>query len=323
MVAQLATTRCDTTHRSARPSKMIGDAVPADGGSSCDDPAWRDLFRPILAKLKRSLANRRARVKTYVGTAAAAVLIGAIPWPHQISCEVVCEPAIRRFVTAPFDARLLKAHAKAGQQVRAGQLLASLDGSELRSELATKRAKFAQAKQRQLGALATSDHSKAENERLEVEYLEQEIKLLERRQQQLEVRSPIDGVVITGDLERIAGAPLSVGDSLFEIASLDRLIAEVAVPEQEVSFVDSAMTVKVALDAAPGWSQESTIEHVHLRSELRNQDSVFIAEAELENHDELLRPGMNGSACIHAGHAPLGWVLLHRPYEAARQWIGW
>ena len=130
-------------------------------------------------------------------------------------------------------------------------------------------------------------------------------------------------MVISGDLERVAGAPLGVGDSMFEIAPLDRLIAEVAVPENEVTFVDNEMQVNIVLDAAPGLTRSSAITNIHQRSEIRDNASVFIAEVPLENTDQLFRPGMNGTASIHTGYRPVAWVMFHRPYEAVRHWFGW
>lgn len=230
---------------------------------------------------------------------------------------------IRRFVAAPFDARLASSDVVAGQQVNQGQRLATLDGSELKSELAGLRAELAQSEQRLLAALSAGDHSKAEFERLETEQLTQEISLLENRWRQLEIRTPIDGIVISGDLECAQGKPLSSGDNLYEIASLDRFIAEIAVSESDVNHVQESMQVSLSLEAEPGEDRQTSIVKIHLRNEIRENQSVFIAEAELGNATGMLRPGMNGIATVHAGYRALGWVLFHRPYNAVRHWIGW
>ena len=36
-----------------------------------------------------------------------------------------------------------------------------------------------------------------------------------------------------------------------------------------------------------------------------------------------LRPGMKGTADITAGRRMLGWILFHRPLEAALLRLGW
>ena len=286
-------------------------------------PTWTELASFTKQKLLVLMAHSKSRAKVYIGTLLAIAAVCLLPWPHSISCKVVCEPVLRRYVAAPFDARLLLSHVVIGQQIKQGDLLATLDGGELRSRLASIRAKLAQAEQRELAALSTGDHSKSEFERLEVEHLRREAELLESRQTNLEIRSPIDGVVVIGDLERTEGAPLSVGDNLFEIASLTQLIAEVAVPEQDILFVKDKMPVSIVMDAIPGSKFESKIQRIHLRNEIRDNASVFIAEAELPNDANLLRPGMNAKATIDAGYRAIGWQLFRRPYNAARQWIGW
>lgn len=297
-----------------------------DASSICPEglePTWGELFSKIIRKAKVEWSLQKNRSRTYFGSALAVVAICLIPWPYKIACKTVCEPASRRFIAAPFDARLLKAHVVTGQQVIEGQLLATLDGSEIRSELAARKTKLAQAEQRHLAALSVGDHSKAEFERLEVEHLLREIEVFETRKANLEIRSPIAGSVVTGNLERAEGVPLTIGENLFEIASLERLIAEIAIPEDEITHVQRTMAVTVDLDATPGKAMQSTIKSIHLRNEIRDNASVFIAEAELSNPDLILRPGMNGIARINTGHRTLGWVWLHRPYNALRHWIGW
>lgn len=286
-------------------------------------PSWTELTLLIKRKLLFMFAQCKSKAKVYLGALLAFVIVGLLPWPHSIQGKVICEPLHRRYVAAPFDSRLLRSFVVVGQQVRKGELLATLDGGELSSQLASVRATLAQAEQRELAALSSGDHSKSGLERLEVEHLRREAELLERRQASLEIRSPIDGVVVIGDLERAEGAPLTVGDNLFEIASLDQLIAEIAVPEQDITFVKNDMRVSIVVDAVPGSRLESTLQRIHLRNEIRDNASVFIAEAELPNNDHLLRPGMNAQASIDAGYRAIGWQLFRRPYNAARQWIGW
>ncbi len=55
---------------------------------------------------------------------------------------------------------------------------------------------------------------------------------------------------------------------------------------------------------------------IHPQAELRNEQSVFVADMELENPQGLLRPGMNGSAKVTSGRRSLGWILFHEPWSA-------
>ena len=248
---------------------------------------------------------------------------GLIPVPHTISCGVTCEPATRRYVAAPFDAKLLKTYVMPGDQVESGQVIAILDGSDLRSELAGRQAELSQATQRRAAAMSASDAASSELERLEVTRLQAEIAMLQQQADRLEIKAPMKGMVVSGNLERKQGAPLSMGENLFEIAPLDDLVVEIAIPESEISYVGAGQNVRISLAASHGSSQTTKVERIHPRSELRGSNSVFVAEATIDNASDQLRPGMQGKAKVSAGLKPLAWVLFHHPYEVVRAWVGW
>src|SRR5690606_60535 len=63
------------------------------------------------------------------------------------------------------------------------------------------------------------------------------VDMLRHRLEQSKVRSPVVGVVVEGDLRERRGAPLKQGDALFRVARLERMYAEVLVPEADVRFV--------------------------------------------------------------------------------------
>jgi hypothetical protein len=77
------------------------------------------------------------------------------------------------------------------------------------------------------------------------------------------------------------------------------------------------------LNAFPFETWTGTIAKIHARSEIRDQDSVFVAEVELNNEDLKLKPGMQGRAKVIGKAYPLGWNLFHRPLEQLRYWTIW
>ena len=116
---------------------------------------------------------------------------------------------------------------------------------------------------------------------------------------------------------------MKTGDRLFEIAPLDQMLVEVAIPEPDIRHIVVGQEVSVVLDAFPGETLTGTLRRIHPRSEVRDESNVFIAEVELSNLQGRLRPGMKGSADITAGRRMLGWILFHRPIEAALLRLGW
>ena len=185
------------------------------------------------------------------------------------------------------------------------------------------RADLQRAAKERAGHVAAHESGKAEVARHEVDRLQLRAQLLEARDQDLEVRSPIDGIVVTGDLREAEGMPLTQGQVLFEVAPLDDMIVELAIPEDDVAYVRRDMHVRIRLDAFPMHRHEALVERIHPRAEIRDQENIFVAEVSLNNELRQLHPGMRGRAWVAAGHGRLGWILFRRPVAAAIQWLGW
>jgi hypothetical protein len=257
---------------------------------------------------------------------AALILSGVlcIPMPYRVRCDCELQPVTRRFIAAPFDAKLAQALVGPGDVVAPGDLLARVDGQEIRWELDAVLVDYDRASKKHAAALAKQNVAESQLARLEMDRLQLRRQLLEHRIANLEIRSPIAGIVLSGDLQRTEGAPLTLGQSLFEIAPLDEMVGEVAVPQSEVAYVAQGDHTSILLDACASRRWAAAVGKLHPRAELRNNESVFVAEVRLANQDGLLRPGMKGRAMIDVGRFPLAWNLLHQPWEAlVRIYHGW
>ena len=146
--------------------------------------------------------------------------------------------------------------------------------------------------------------------------------LLERRQQNLDVRSPIDGIVTVGDLDKVEGAPVARGQTLFEVAPLDKMTVEIAIPEDDIQYVSRGFQAGIRLDSYPDVSWQGVLSRIHPRAEIRDNRNVFVAEFTLANPDERLRPGMLGRARIIGPRRPLFWNLFHKPWQWLRFRLG-
>lgn len=282
--------------------------------------AHRTLLRGVW---ERFGGPSRYSRRTWLAAAAALMAILLLPIPFRPATRFTIEPVTRRFVAAPFPGVLERCLAMPGDLVEKGEVLARMDEQELRWELAGLEAEYNQAAKRYDTALATQSAAAVQLSKFEMEQFQTRIDTLEQRLAHLTIRSPLTGVVVRGDLERSEGAPLTIGQTLFEIAPLDRMVAELEVPEDEVSFVYPGQHIRLRLDADPFQVFTATVNSVHPRAELRHNRTVFIAEAHLGNDDKQLRPGMNGRATGSGPLRPLVWVLFRRPVNVFLQWSGW
>jgi RND family efflux transporter MFP subunit len=291
---------------------LVLDAVrQREGGPATR--CWRSLREALKGWRSAALA----------GAAVACLAALSLPLPYRIACECRVEPAVRRFVVAPHAGVLERVFAKPGEIVEEGQLLARMEDRALRLERPAIEAELHQAAKKRDVALAKNDSSARQIAELEIRQFASKLRLLDDRAEHLELPSPVKGVIASGDLERAEGATLEEGQSLFEIVLLDRMIVEIAVPDGEISHIRPGQPVDVRLDAYPGRAWSATLERVQPRAEIRDEQNVFVAEIELDNADERLRPGMKGRAKVATDRRPLGWILFHKPWEYVVKRLAW
>lgn len=253
-----------------------------------------------------------------------ALLVLAV-WPvhYRVSATSVVETTQQRIISAPFEATLLESKVRPGDAVSAGEVLFTLDGRPLRLERESIQAEIQQAEKEHNVALATGRIAEAQQAALRKQRLNRQDDLLADRLSKLEVVSPIDGVIVNGDLQRFEGSSLDRGQTLIEVAPMNQMVLEIEIPEHEVGFVEAGASSKVKLSAIGGQSMEVILESVYPRSELRNDQNVFIARAELDNTDRTLRPGMRGEATVYGPLRPWIWSWGRGAFEKALWWMGY
>jgi len=281
----------------------------------------RTPFSRVAAGLRRAFTTGIAKTVGIIAVLVIAAML--VPMDYRVTCESELQPVSRRFIAAPFDAPLEECLVDPGDVVEVDQVLALLDGRELRWELAGLRADLGKATKEHNTFLSEQKFGEAAIARHEIDRLQNQMSLLTDRTKNLEVRSPVAGVIVAGDLKDTEGVPLETGQSLFEVAPLDRMTVEIAIPEEDVRHVQPGMSIRLRLDALPSETVDATILQIHPRAELRDHENVFVAEAELTNADKRLRPGMRGSTKVSTGSRPLGWNLFHKPVVYVTGWLGW
>lgn len=277
-----------------------------------------------LRRLLRAAIGPRHALRRKVTWIAVAVVAAAmfLPVPYKISAECELQPVVRRFVAAPYTGVFEKSLIKPGDTVAADQVLGRMEGREINIELASVAAETERSAKSHDVNMAAGKVAATQIDQLETERLALKQTLLDRRREHLHIKSPLAGIVISGDLQRSEGVPVTVGQVLYEVAPLEALVAELAIPDDSVAAVAAGRDVSVWLDAYPGTTWTGPLGRINPRSVVREHDNVFIGELRLENQGSLLRPGMKGHARIAAGSRPLGWVLLHKPWHWALAWLG-
>ena len=282
--------------------------------------AQRSLLRRGFNNCIRFLGTIRAAIAVTVVVGIAALL--CYPVAYRVRCGCRVDTANRRFVVAPFAGTIHQALVDTGEAVRAGQLLAVMDDQSIRYELASIQAERKQALKKrdiQLAERLVSDSILSD---LDVKRLNAREQLLLGQLEQLQLKSPIDGVILQGELSETNGMAVDLGRSVYEVGQLDELRIELNVPSEDVAMLRTGCSVRIWIEGQNA-SIAGTVERIRPRSELRDGKNVFVAEAALQDPDQQIRPGMKGYARIDCDPQPLGWNVFHKPWEFCVSRLTW
>jgi multidrug efflux pump subunit AcrA (membrane-fusion protein) len=273
---------------------------------------------------------------------AAAAALWLIPAELKIEGRGVLEPRKRRDVFARSDGIVSEVLVEHGQDCREGEPLVLMTRSQLDfewsrvlGELATARKRLAtvQASRLDLSPQTAADREKynqltAEEEEVQelLKGLEQQHEVLKAQREELVVKSPLTGQVVTWNVRQTLEArPVQRGQVLLQVADLaGPWVLEVEVPDERIGHVLRAqgalrpdLDVWFMLATEPGALYHGSIEKVALSTDVRPPEkanvtvTVKIDQARLPR----LRPGATVVSQIGCGRRSLGFVWFHRAWE--------
>ena len=152
----------------------------------------------------------------------------------------------------------------------------------------------------------------------EVERLKSQIAFHKKQQDFYELRSPIDGVVLTVD----------TGEVACEIANLDSLDARIILSEKELADIAVGHKVKFKVRGYPSLSFYGTLSRIGEKIFLdRNGRRVLEVFCRVENAERILKPGMTGVAGIYCGKRKVSYLIYRKFFRTIRtefwDWFDW
>lgn len=180
-----------------------------------------------------------------------------------------------------------------GQTVRAGQLLARLDGDQLRLE--TEKAHASLAKLERDYRRNVDLHEKGlvapgafENLKYEVDAARAAHDLARLQLSYTDIRAPIDGVVAERHIK--VGNTIKPNDELFRVVDLKPLLAYVHVPERELGRLQPGQPTHIQVDAVP--AQKFVGRVARLSPVVDPSTATFKVTIEVDDPSARLKPGM-------------------------------
>jgi len=257
---------------------------------------------------------------------AGALLVGLVmllvPGTYRVTAPASLEGSIQRAVVAPFDGFIMQAHARAGENVAVGEVIAELDSKELLLEQQRYSAERDEYNRQYRQALSKRDMAQAHIFKSQISQTEAQLRLVEKKIQRSSLSAPLDGVIIKGDLSRSLGATVEKGEVLFEVAPLDEYRLVILVDEQQVIDVQPGLQGELTLKALPDVELAFTVQQVSPVFEENASGIAYRVEAGFNEANPALRPGMQGVAKISIDQRSYLWIFLHELIDAIRLW-GW
>ena len=335
-------------------------------------PLWK-----LLGKSKRLIANDMLP-KTIAVSLLVLLVLGTLlffPWRFQMHCTGTLEPIVRHRIFSPIDAEIKQLFVRHNERVegpmtcddgiawRGTPLLelrspdleiqeAQLHGEKLGIlERLTSLDRILLNQEGQLTQLDRADYiGQREQARIQLNTVERQLDIFNRYQKpELFITSPIDGVVVSMDLERdlTPRRPISRMQYVMEVADLDgewRL--ELLMPEKRMGYImeekrrrdelGEPLRVEFVLANTPDVKHYGTVTEIHLAAEVRSDSgsasamssamNTVLIKVALDDQDALdLRPGAETSARIDCGKRPLGYVLFYEliVYFQKNVWFRW
>jgi len=196
-----------------------------------------------------------------------------------------------------------------GQRVKAGQILARLDGDQLRLEVALNEATMRKLERdynrnlelQQKGLVSATA---IDNLMYELEAAKANWELARLQLSYTDIRSPIAGTVtqrldvvkVGNTVTPVGGVIESADSSLFVVEDLDTLILRVNVPERELSKLSVGQLAELTFDAVPGRTFQGEI--ALISPSIDPTTATFGVRIRVTETGGLLRPGMFARVAI-------------------------
>jgi RND family efflux transporter MFP subunit len=276
-----------------------------------------------LATYARHLTGpRHTALKLWTGVAVAAMLFFAVvDGDYQVTADATLEGTVQRAVAAAIPGYIAEARARAGDVVRKGDLLATIDDRDLRLERLKWVSQRAQRTSEYREALAGQQRARIQVLAAQLAQADAQIALIDEQLTRTRIVAPFDAVIVKGDLSQSLGAPVERGNVLFELAPLDAYRIIMKVDERDITRVAVGQSGTLALSSMPHDPLPLVVEKITPVSVVEEGRNLFRVEASALGGIEKLRPGMEGVGKIHIEQRRLIWIWSHKIVHWLRMWI--
>jgi len=277
-----------------------------------DRPLIWKIGASLRAQLEKLTGPRHMAFKLITGAVLLTVaLLGVVRMEYRVAAKTTIEGQVQRAVIAPFDGYLVEASIRAGDIVKQGQVMCSMDDRDLRLELVKWESQRAQYERQHREAMAAGNRALMRIVGEQVNQAAAQVALLHEQISRAKMTAPFAGVVLTGDLSQLLGSPVERGKVLFEVAPLENYRVRMQINEQDIARIKVGQNGHMVLNSLSELTFPVTVAKITPVSTAIEGSSYFLVEATVQEVSERLRPGMEGVSKIEIGKRSLFWILTH------------
>lgn len=303
-------------------------------------PVWKALGKATALLRGNNLWKTAAAAG---GIACAAAALTLIPADFELASPGILRPANRHEIYAAADGVLVDLPVEHEQAVSQGQVLARLRNTDLEVSIASVLGAKAALEEQVASlervllrgkALGSDEQNRLAGELLErreeLAAAERQLELYRAKEEQLVVRSPADGQIVTWQVrDLLAWRPVARGQNLMTVVAAEGdWELELHVPEKRMGHIaqawraqDGGLPVRFVLATHPDQRLEGRVVEIRRSAEVTAQGEriVKLRAAFDRRQAPDLRDGAGVTAQIHCGRRPLGYVLFHELFEAVQE----
>ncbi|MBF0436312.1 MAG: GAF domain-containing protein [Magnetococcales bacterium] len=267
-------------------------------------------------------------------TAAGIVLtLHYVPWFRMVSSPCMVEARFGQGIYVRVAGRVKETFVKEGDRVKEGQLVARMDDQPIRVKLVEAESKLAMSERQIIEAKAAGDAGAMSRASIERMTAQATLKQAQIDMQEVEVRSPIDGIILTPRPMELPGREFPLGAEILRVADPSSFTIMVELPEADVLDIHAGQSVRGVLRSRPGQGFRGEIVHVGrnftVPMEALEKGVVdtkppegFSAEVRIIAKDVDLLPGMTGQAFISTPQTSLITRAWRRIVNVVAFWTG-
>lgn len=227
-----------------------------------------------------------------------------------LRADVIIDDPDLRVISAPMDGFLDKIFVIPGDAVTVGQALVQLEDDEVKLHIAELDAQIARHTARASVARANRDRAEAVVADAERAEAEARLGLAQRELEQTLIVARMEGLVIEGDLRQRLGARVTFGEELLRIAPRQGIELKLSVRNRDGDHLAEDLVGYIRLDAAPDEVMLVRVTRIKPGAETIDGELRFVAFGELQSVSSNIKNGMQGTARISLGRAPIYEVWL-------------